>query len=471
MTNSPNRLALLAGRLRSRLRLRLGTQRNTRLAKGVLSVGISKGIATLVSIVSLPMAVRYLGADQYGLWVTVITTVLWVNILDLGIANTLTNSISRAYANEDKHLAADHFTNALAATLSVTFLGAVAALIAWHNLNWVHLFNVGPSIAPADVNRTVAIALILVLSSLPATLGSRILNGYQETHLLNAIATAGSIASLIGLAVGIYFKLSMPALFILGPGIPSIVSILTLFWILFWHKPWLFPRFSYVNRATMKDLLSHGLSFFMLQIAGIIVFQSDNIVISHYLGTAAVTPYSVTWRLFNYTTILQIFLFPSLWPAYAEANERKDYKWIRKTFRNVMLASVGSNLLASVLLVAIGKWVVYMWTRTPAAIPNYALLVSMGIWTVISSFMNVEACLLGALNRVRIQGIFSILAAIVNIGLSIILVKQIGSVGVILGTIISYVILIIGPINIVVLGYFREIKRAEQLAESISKIS
>jgi O-antigen/teichoic acid export membrane protein len=87
----------------------------------------------------------------------------------------------------------------------------------------------------------------------------------------------------------------------------------------------------------------------------------------------------------------------------------------------------------------------------------------MGVWTVISSFMNVEACLLGALNRVRIQGIFSILAAIANLGLSILLVKQIGSVGVILGTVLSYVLLLVGPQTWVVLSYFREIRRKEQL--------
>lgn len=42
------------------------------------------------------MAVRYLGPERYGVWATVTTTAVWLNLLDLGIANTLTNHISPA---------------------------------------------------------------------------------------------------------------------------------------------------------------------------------------------------------------------------------------------------------------------------------------------------------------------------------------------------------------------------------------
>ncbi len=72
-----------------------------------------------ITLVSLPLAVRYLGAERYGVWATITTTVVWINLLDLGIANTLTNSISRAYALDDKVSAARYFTNALLVTGSI----------------------------------------------------------------------------------------------------------------------------------------------------------------------------------------------------------------------------------------------------------------------------------------------------------------------------------------------------------------
>ena len=52
------------------------------------------------------------------------TTAVWINLLDLGIANTLTNQISRSYALGDREAARQYFTNALVLTCSATALTA-----------------------------------------------------------------------------------------------------------------------------------------------------------------------------------------------------------------------------------------------------------------------------------------------------------------------------------------------------------
>ena len=74
--------------------------RYARIVKAVCSGGAARILSSLVSLLTLPLAVRYLGPERYGVWATVTTTAVWINLLDLGIANTLTNQISRAYALE-----------------------------------------------------------------------------------------------------------------------------------------------------------------------------------------------------------------------------------------------------------------------------------------------------------------------------------------------------------------------------------
>jgi hypothetical protein len=46
-----------------------------------------------------------------------------------------------------------------------------------------------------------------------------------------------------------------------------------------------------------------GGMFFVIQIAMVLIFQTDNLIIAHFAGAAAVTPYSVAYRLFGYTTL------------------------------------------------------------------------------------------------------------------------------------------------------------------------
>ena len=72
----------------------------------VVSGGAARALSSLLTLVSLPLAVRYLGAERYGVWATVVSVAVWVNLLDLGIANSLTNLISQAYARQDRTEAA-----------------------------------------------------------------------------------------------------------------------------------------------------------------------------------------------------------------------------------------------------------------------------------------------------------------------------------------------------------------------------
>jgi O-antigen/teichoic acid export membrane protein len=85
------------------------SSRYGRMLQAVWTGGTARVLSSTITLFSLPLAVRYLGAERYGVWVTIATTAVWINLLDLGIANTLTNQISRAYALHDEHAAGRAF--------------------------------------------------------------------------------------------------------------------------------------------------------------------------------------------------------------------------------------------------------------------------------------------------------------------------------------------------------------------------
>ncbi|MEO6922425.1 MAG: hypothetical protein ABI142_01240, partial [Bryocella sp.] len=79
-----------------------GDSRLRRVLHGGISSVAQKGIAMLLSAISLPLTVRYLGAQQYGIWVTISTTVVMLQVMDLGIANSLANLISVSFTPDDR---------------------------------------------------------------------------------------------------------------------------------------------------------------------------------------------------------------------------------------------------------------------------------------------------------------------------------------------------------------------------------
>jgi len=243
-------------------------------------------------------------------------------------------------------------------------------------------------------------------------------------------------------------------LFVLTTGWITLANLTVLFAMLLWWKPWLRPRRALLDWGATRELLTMGSGFFLIQIAGAVVFSSDNVVLSHFLGPAQVTPYSVTWRVVGMTAVMQGLLFPALWPAYAEAYARGDYAWVRRAFRVTLRGTLASNLVFGMLLLAIGQTMIRWWAG-PSAVPSLALLGAMSLWAVISGAMTVESCLLAAANRAREQGVLSVLAAGLNLALSIVLVQRIGAVGVIAGTILSYLIALVVPQSLMVRSVLR----------------
>jgi O-antigen/teichoic acid export membrane protein len=430
--------------------------RGGRIAAAVSSGAAARGLSSLVTLVSLPLAVRYLGAERFGVWATVASTVVFLNLLDLGIAGTLTNHIAHSYAVGDRRHAARYVTNALALTTAFAFgVGAFLAA-AWPHFDWAKLFNVSAAVSRGEVSGTVAAAVALVLLGLPASLSNRILAGFQEVHVSNLVVALGTAANLAGLLAGIALRVSMPVLFVLATGWITLTNLALLAALVLWRKPWLRPRRSLLAWAAARQLLSSGSGFLLIQIAGAVVFSSDNVVLSHFLGPAQVTPYNVTWRLVGLTAAMQGLLFPALWPAYAEAHARGDFAWMRRAFRLTLRATLVLNLAVAAVLLSFGQTLVRWWAGT-AAVPSFALLAMMSLWAVLSGAMTVESCLLAAVNRTREQGVLSILAAGLNLGLSIVLVQRVGAVGVIAGTVVSYLLVLVVPQSMLV----RRVLKAE----------
>ena len=80
---------------------------------------IARVLSSVVTLISLPLAVRYLGAERFGVWATITSTVVFLNLLDFGVASTLTNHIARSFALGGKEYAARYVTNALVLTSAI----------------------------------------------------------------------------------------------------------------------------------------------------------------------------------------------------------------------------------------------------------------------------------------------------------------------------------------------------------------
>jgi O-antigen/teichoic acid export membrane protein len=429
-------------------------RRYVRITQAMFTGLAGKGVAVLVSLLSVPLTVRYLGAERYGAWVTISTAIAWIAIADLGLSSSLTNMVSEGYAQGRQDLARDHVAAAfwslagLAALLSLVFFSV------WRIVPWDRVFNVQSVVAREEVGPAIAIAFALFALNFPFSIVAKVYGGYQEVAIANGWAAGGSLLGLAGLVVVTQLKGNLSSLVIAVSGTVLLVNVTSAVWLFGWSKPWLLPDPRRVTWTAIHKLTTLGGMFFVIQIAALILFQTDNLIIAHYLGAAAVTPYSVTWRLFTYTMLFQLLAGSSYWPAYTEAFTRGDLSWVRRSFRMNFNITLASTFALALPLILFGRWIIQKWAGA-VAVPTNSLLLWMGAWSLINGTMTSQSCLLASSGRVRGQAIYSMVAAAVNLILSIVLVQKLGLTGVIMGTVGAFLLCVVVPQTVEVTNAIR----------------
>jgi O-antigen/teichoic acid export membrane protein len=409
----------------------------------VTSLG-NKGVSVLVTFLSVPLTIRYLGPEQYGAWVTIGSLLAWLSLTDFGLGNGLTNAVTTAVGEDRPDLARMHVSNGIFLLTVIAGMTGLVLLVAWPFIDWAALFGIRSAAARAEIGPAMAAALTIFLLQFPLGVAAKVYLAYQEGRIGNYWATAGNILSLVVLLIVTRTHGGLIWLVVALSGTSLLVNLANNLWVFVLHRPIVSPRLRHVELGAMRSLGQVGGKFFLIQIMALVVFQTDNLVVGHFLGSAKVPEYSLTYALFNYTSLPQAALFSYLWAAYTEAIARKDIAWVSRTFRLNLALGMAFTLVAVLVITFVAKPFIAWWAG-PTVVPSTALIIWMAAWSLINAFTNPIACLLASAAHLRAQIVYGALSTASNIVLSIYLVQRWGVEGVIAATVIAYAIFVCGP--------------------------
>jgi O-antigen/teichoic acid export membrane protein len=114
---------------------------------------MAKALTILISFVSVPLTVDYLGAERYGVWLTISSLLLWVALADCGLAgNALVNVLSEAAGNDDRAAARQYTASAFWALVTSALMMGVAFIATFHLIPWRDVFRVSDAISTEGAN-------------------------------------------------------------------------------------------------------------------------------------------------------------------------------------------------------------------------------------------------------------------------------------------------------------------------------
>ena len=406
---------------------------------------VFKGLAVLASFLAVPLMIRYLGLERYGIWSTLLSIMSWVIFFDLGVGNGLRNKLAESLAKQQVSSAAEYISSGyswigLVSLLIFTLFGMAAFLIPWQSV-----FNT-QSVSTAMLRNAVLLAAFFVLLNLWLGLINQILNAVQKTSVVVLGQLISNASALLFVYVLVQTTETSLLLIVAAYGLSMALANLWLsLWFYLRHTE-LRPRLSF-DRQNIQPLLSVGLKFFLIQIAVLIIYTTDKILITQLLGPQYVTEYDVVFKLFSIITILHGLLTAPLWSAYTDAYHRADFDWIKNTLRKQLFILVGITI-ATIAMVLFAEPIIIWWLGDFTV--SLWLVISMGGFILVSAWSNIYACLLNGIGEIKVQLITACIAMLINIPISIVLVKflNFGIHGVVLASCLSLSIFaVVGPLQ------------------------
>src|SRR5947209_11526722 len=103
-------------------------RRSRSIVRGTAAALVARAIGSLTGIITVPLTVRYLGAERYGAWMTISSVLVFLGFGDFGLASSLTNALGKAFGEDNRESARRYVTTTLVALSTVAILFVLAGI-------------------------------------------------------------------------------------------------------------------------------------------------------------------------------------------------------------------------------------------------------------------------------------------------------------------------------------------------------
>jgi O-antigen/teichoic acid export membrane protein len=406
-----------------------------RVLRNTASNYIGKVLTLGIFFFLTPFILHQLGPTTYGLWTLIGSVVGYGALLDFGIASAVTKYVAEYRARGEVANAQSLVTTTLWLYL---LLGAAAIALTLAGAPFIpNLFNLPPD------QRATAIGLVALMGinigiAIPCTTPSAVIRGMQRFDIANLLSTAATVASAAGtvavllLGGGVIAMAVLNILILLAMQIPSI-------WAINHIAPELRFGRGRASRKLVRSVITYSWSIFVIQASGRIHTQTDEIVIGAFLLLSAVTPYAIARKLSEVAQTLTDQFLKVLLPLASELHADNDQIRLRVLYTTSTRLTLVIFLPIAATIIVLARTILTLWVG-----PEYAGYASLVIILTLASMIDTSqwpaGSILSGMALQRRLAAISIGSALLNLVLSLLLVRPLGVTGVALGTLIPTII-------------------------------
>lgn len=405
--------------------------KNNSLKRSMFLSTLCKPIGMILSFFYTPMLLSYLGDESYGIWSTILSVINWINYFDVGIGQGLRNTVARSIAIDDKDKSQKSVSTGYVALSVISMATCLIVILLIELLDINKIFNTKLNVKPVLLVSFFCICINFVLS-----LSKTLLYATQQAEKVGFMTVLTQSINLLGIWIlSLFSKGNLLAVAVVI-GLSGIIVNLFFTGKIWAHYNYLIPKVKLFQASELKAICNVGVKFFFIQIAALILYSTDNMIITSLFGPSRVTPYHTAYVAFGLVNGIFGAMISPLWSKYTVAMEQKNFKWIKETIINLdkMLPFIGIALtVGAFLFEPVSRiWLHKSLTYDTGLVQCMALYYFLTIWgSIYSSVLN-------GMSKVNMQLALGVTSAIINIPLSVFLGRNcgMGTTGVCLATVI-----------------------------------
>lgn len=424
-----------------------------KLKTNIITSYLSVVIQAFSMLIITRFAVNYFGSETYGLFALITSLFAYLSLANFGIpwaAATMHAQLKHKVTKQ--RLAKIAF--GLTAVLSVIFLLAVT-FVSIVSPGWINILGEIPKGISTVAFWFVLINLIGFIVYLPFTVFSQILvfsNLSYQVKVIDAIRYLGNVVALllvsfIGLSIADY-AVSTVFLMLLA-GIAYLIYLRR-----YYDSLSASDFMDNKEQVTAHKVLIKGGYFWLNGLAGVVIINTDAIVVSHIFGLSMVAKYSVMATFLTLALVVISQLMNVINPLYPKlltqgvTNEKNKQKL--ELISNGTVVGLGFvALLFSVIIPVFSEKILTIWLANDTLYPGNLTSLALSLYFGMLMISLVPYSMMAVMGEARSLFKLTLLEAALNLSLSIMLVLYVGIAGVFIGSAVAN-----GLVTLIWCGYY-----------------
>lgn len=378
------------------------------LIKNISYSVLFKIFGMALSLIMVPLLLEVLGVNNYGVWVSLTSLIVWVSLFDFGMGNALKNSVSKSLAIDDVSLARDEFLQVLKLTLITS---GFILLLFFLSIFFVDFFR---------ENLTVSLILFLpVIMLFPLKVGNFVLQGARKIALESFLVFLNIFLYFVFVFVLYFMDLSL-SIELLSSIFIFCYSV-SLFCVFFCAAKVIGFNIRNVDDVFIVNFdfvrIKLGVKFFGLQLSSLVLYSFGTIITYSFLSSEDAALFDVVNKIFVFGLSFFTIIIGIFWPEISTAIAKKENKLIKSLYYKMLIFSLFFSTCA-VLVAYFSPYVVDIWTGSKLKVSReqsiyFAALVS------IQAFAYSGAVVLNAYEKINFQLVLSLIATVLMFPLSL----------------------------------------------------